>query len=142
MKKGQAALEFFMTYGWAILIILAAIGALWYYGIFAEWATSNTDFSDDVTGEKYATYVCNNLDNGTAIFKSIVDTKFAVEESLSMSVKNIYGGNTSARMWDTNGVMCNVLAEVCHPQYLFCFKIDMVVPVNYTEWEVWNNGTN
>lgn len=33
MKKGQAALEFLMTYGWAILVVLAAIAALAYFGI-------------------------------------------------------------------------------------------------------------
>ena len=32
-NKGQAALEFMMTYGWAILVILAAIGALSYFGV-------------------------------------------------------------------------------------------------------------
>ena len=29
-KKSQAALEFLMTYGWAILVVLVAIGALFY----------------------------------------------------------------------------------------------------------------
>jgi len=33
VKKGQAALEFMMTYGWAILVVLAAIGALSYFGV-------------------------------------------------------------------------------------------------------------
>ena len=33
MKKGQAALEFLMTYGWAILVVLVAIGALAYFGV-------------------------------------------------------------------------------------------------------------
>ncbi len=33
MKKGQAALEFLMTYGWAILVVLAAIAALAYFGV-------------------------------------------------------------------------------------------------------------
>lgn len=32
-KKAQAALEFLMTYGWAILVVLAAIGALAYFGV-------------------------------------------------------------------------------------------------------------
>jgi uncharacterized protein (UPF0333 family) len=32
-RNGQAALEFMMTYGWAILVVLAAIGALSYFGI-------------------------------------------------------------------------------------------------------------
>ena len=33
MKRGQAALEFLMTYGWAILVVLVAIGALAYFGV-------------------------------------------------------------------------------------------------------------
>lgn len=34
-RKGQAALEFLMTYGWAILVVLAAIGALAYFGVLS-----------------------------------------------------------------------------------------------------------
>ncbi len=32
-KKAQAALEFLMTYGWAILVVLIVIGALAYFGV-------------------------------------------------------------------------------------------------------------
>lgn len=32
-KKAQAALEFLMTYGWAILVVLVVIGALAYFGV-------------------------------------------------------------------------------------------------------------
>ena len=32
-KKVQAALEFLMTYGWAILVVLIAVGALSYFGV-------------------------------------------------------------------------------------------------------------
>ena len=32
-KRGQAALEFLMTYGWAILVVLVVIGALAYFGV-------------------------------------------------------------------------------------------------------------
>jgi uncharacterized protein (UPF0333 family) len=35
MRKGQAAMEFLMTYGWAIIIVLAAIGALAYFGVLS-----------------------------------------------------------------------------------------------------------
>lgn len=31
-KKGQAAMDFLMTYGWAVLVVLAAIGSLIYFG--------------------------------------------------------------------------------------------------------------
>jgi len=40
MKKGQTALEYLITYGWAILVILVVLAVLWYYGIFnpSRWA--------------------------------------------------------------------------------------------------------
>lgn len=33
MKRAQAAMEFLMTYGWAILVVLVVIGALAYFGV-------------------------------------------------------------------------------------------------------------
>ncbi|MBU1198737.1 MAG: hypothetical protein KKF46_02235 [Nanoarchaeota archaeon] len=33
MRKGQAALEFLTTYGWAFIVILVMIGALAYFGV-------------------------------------------------------------------------------------------------------------
>ncbi|HLD19387.1 MAG TPA: hypothetical protein VJB90_05265 [Candidatus Nanoarchaeia archaeon] len=33
MRKGQAAMEFLMTYGWAILVVLVVIAALSYFGV-------------------------------------------------------------------------------------------------------------
>ncbi len=35
MKKGQAAMEFLMTYGWALLVVLAAVAALAYFGVLS-----------------------------------------------------------------------------------------------------------
>jgi len=32
--KGQTALEYLITYGWAILVILVVLAVLWYYGVF------------------------------------------------------------------------------------------------------------
>lgn len=33
MKKTQPVLEWFMIYGWAIIVVIAAIGALAYFGV-------------------------------------------------------------------------------------------------------------
>jgi len=33
-EKGQAAMEYLMTYGWAILIIIVVVGALFAMGVF------------------------------------------------------------------------------------------------------------
>jgi hypothetical protein len=49
-KRAQAAMEFLMTYGWAILVVLAAIGALAYFGVLSpdqfvnERCTVGSDF--------------------------------------------------------------------------------------------------
>ncbi|MBS3097209.1 hypothetical protein J4209_00270 [Candidatus Woesearchaeota archaeon] len=34
-KKAQAAMEFLMTYGWAILVVIAAVAALAYFGVLS-----------------------------------------------------------------------------------------------------------
>jgi len=42
-KKSQAAMEFLMTYGWAIMAAVIAIGVLAYFGVFSPGAyTSGT----------------------------------------------------------------------------------------------------
>ncbi|MBI2106407.1 hypothetical protein HYT57_00325 [Candidatus Woesearchaeota archaeon] len=41
-RKSQAAMEFLMTYGWAILIVLVAIGALFALGVFSGSSAPNT----------------------------------------------------------------------------------------------------
>ena len=33
-KRAQSAMEYLMTYGWAILVVLIALGALFYLGVF------------------------------------------------------------------------------------------------------------
>ncbi len=38
MRKGQSAMEYLMTYGWAILIVIIVGGVIWYY---ASQATSS-----------------------------------------------------------------------------------------------------
>lgn len=55
-KKGQAAMEFLMTYGWAILAAIIAIGVLAYFGVFSggnkyiitEIQCSNITFTEDI----------------------------------------------------------------------------------------------
>ena len=38
-EKGQAAMEYLMTYGWAILIIIVVVGALFAMGVFRTETT-------------------------------------------------------------------------------------------------------
>ncbi len=41
MEKGQAALEFLTTYGWALLVVLVMIGALSYFGVLNPASTQS-----------------------------------------------------------------------------------------------------
>src|SRR4030042_3664559 len=72
MKKGQAAMEFLMTYGWAILVVLAAIGALAYFGVLSpdrfmpsecmiSGGFSCVEYKMDGTLDQVRLYVQNNL---------------------------------------------------------------------------------
>ncbi|MBN1792080.1 hypothetical protein JW826_00115 [Candidatus Woesearchaeota archaeon] len=49
-RKGQAALEFLTTYGWAFLVILIMIGALAYFGVLnpKNFLPSRCTFSPEV----------------------------------------------------------------------------------------------
>ena len=35
MRRGQTALEYLMTYGWALVVIVIVIAALYYFGVFS-----------------------------------------------------------------------------------------------------------
>lgn len=55
MKKGQAAMEFLMTYGWAILIVLIVFGALFFFGIIdvKSKMPENIMFPPPIYGEDF-----------------------------------------------------------------------------------------
>lgn len=53
MKKSQAAMEFLMTYGWAVMIIFIVVGSLFYLGIF--------DFPVPTTCDIPNPYICRDL---------------------------------------------------------------------------------
>lgn len=42
MRKGQSAMEYLMTYGWAILIVIIAGGVIWYYASQATTTATAT----------------------------------------------------------------------------------------------------
>jgi len=44
MRRAQAAMEYLITYGWAILIMLVVIGVLFYLGIFSPKVVSACSF--------------------------------------------------------------------------------------------------
>jgi hypothetical protein len=61
MRKGQTAMEYLMTYGWAILIIMIVVVVLFYLGVFNLGSTIS-----QCTFPPGFTCVANKLQAGTS----------------------------------------------------------------------------
>ena len=97
-KKGQAALEFLTTYGWAFLVILVMIGGLAYFGVF--------NFTDKLPDS------CS-LDGKLACGSVYVLTNSG-NDTLQMQIKNndltkitIKGASIIEKSIKDSGVECN-----------------------------------
>jgi len=62
-KKGQSALEFLTTYGWAFLVILIMIGALSYFGVLnpSRFLPDKCIFGSGIGGCSDSAMVGNNI---------------------------------------------------------------------------------
>lgn len=90
-KRGQAALEFLTTYGWAFLVILIMIGALAYFGVLNPKSIlpSRCTFSPEID------CIEANI-NGDPVAGGNVSFRFrnSVGSSASFAVSMVYiGGN-------------------------------------------------
>lgn len=84
-KKSQAALEFLMTYGWAILVVLVAVGALAYFGVLSPDALfpNKCTLADGI--------VC--LDHNVESYRVIIVLKNARGEPITIN-KIVVSGNS------------------------------------------------
>ena len=89
-KKGQAAMEFLMTYGWAIVVVLAAIGALAYFGVLSpqKLLPDRTTFSAPIP----------NVDNAVVTLST---------NSVQIAFKNNKGVDITLPMTATGTGNCN-----------------------------------
>src|SRR3989344_2168151 len=62
-KSGQAAMEFLMTYGWALLIVLIAVAALAYFGILnpSRFLPEQCDMPPGLTCQDFIIYDYGNV---------------------------------------------------------------------------------
>lgn len=111
MKKGQAAMEFLMTYGWAILVVLAAIGALAYFGVLSPdrfmaskcmvtGGFSCMDFKMDDAQDQVRFYLQNNLGvDADSVIVSLVDSNNVncnnASDEINVSIGSLTNGQKS-----------------------------------------------
>jgi len=89
LKRAQAAMEFLMTYGWAILVVLAAIGALAYFGVLSP--------------DRFMPEKCT-LPSGMAC----TDFTWDGTAGFSLQIQNSAGFDMSGLIVSVNGTGCNV----------------------------------
>jgi len=87
MRKGQAALEFLMTYGWAILVVLAAIAALAYFGVLSP--------------DRFLPEKCT-LPSGLACLDFKADAT-----GLTLMIQNSFGFDMNTVVVNVNGTGCS-----------------------------------
>ena len=97
IKKGQAAMEFLMTYGWAILVVLAAIAALAYFGVLSpsNLLPEQTTFAAPLANIDQATIDATNA-NVTVVLKNNVGQTITVDTSQVFTVNTPDSGCTTA----------------------------------------------
>ncbi len=80
-KNSQAALEFLMTYGWAILVVLVAVGALAYFGVLSpdRFLPQRCSFQAGIS--------C--LDFSYDIISAIPTLKFVIRNNLGWDVTGV-----------------------------------------------------
>jgi hypothetical protein len=100
-KKAQAAMEFLMTYGWAILVVLAAIGALAYFGVLSPdkfmpnkcmvtGGFSCVEYKMDDANDQVRFYLQNNLgSDADAVNVSLKDSNNVDCENATATVSTI-----------------------------------------------------
>ncbi|MBU0757967.1 MAG: hypothetical protein KKF44_07895 [Nanoarchaeota archaeon] len=88
-RKGQAAMEFLMTYGWAILVVIAAIAALAYFGVLSpeKMLPERTTFQAPVPNVDNAIVMAGGADAG------YVEIAFKNNVGFTINVTDVYAAD-------------------------------------------------
>lgn len=129
-KKSQATMDFLMTYGWAILIVLAAIGALAYFGVLSpdrfipRKCTLPADIAcDDFLIDSTANTVEVFLTNGIGF--DITDTTIAAGQCPV----------TATAISIANGGQARISTGLCSPALVGGAKFNEQLQLSYTNSE-------
>lgn len=127
-KKAQAAMEFLMTYGWAILVVLIAIGALAYFGVLSPdrflpekcaISTGSGLFCDDFS-----------IDDETNVRINLHNILTEDITGVTITLTNAGGGDgicTNAGAVDVTADNTTIVPLVCNPTLSEKIKADLTI---------------
>lgn len=135
-KKGQGALEFLMTYGWAFLVILIMIGALAYFGILnpTRFLPDRCDFGTQVLCQK-GQYIINNAETQTVLAR--VTNNFGTQVSVFG-----FGATTDAAggTVNCNAAVDSICFETSGDNDCVAADDDALMGIAVGDAVVWNEG--
>ena len=118
-KKGQAALEFLTTYGWAFLVILVMIGALSYFGVFSpeNYVPDQCNFGSVLScsggyGMSYSDSADADADISTIqidVNNILPDNFLLTDVEVKEKTSNTWVNVTADATWTTLGAITNAL---------------------------------
>ncbi len=100
-QKSQAAMEFLMTYGWAILIVLIVLAALYLFGVF----TPGSSLSSTCVAESPFISCESRIIEGTGNNPLIGDVN--ANNTLVLRYPNYLKGVKINGQWAIGGITCN-----------------------------------
>ena len=80
-RRGQGAMEYLMTYGWAILVVMIVGIVMWELGIFNMGSTSMTSSGFGKIKPQIAASGLNADDSFTGVFTNGVGTRITLVQS-------------------------------------------------------------
>jgi len=122
-KKSQAALEFLMTYGWAILIVLIVISALAYFGVLnpqnllpskctlpAGWSCTDYLVKGDPAGTagSLKIKILNGMGTGLTITNFTFTPDTATQGNVCNGTVATYLANAGSVSIQTNSAACGI----------------------------------
>ena len=144
-KRGQAAMEFLMTYGWAILAAIIAIGVLAYFGVFnpgrlaGSQGIINAPFNMDafVIEDEGAAATCN----AAAGFDCI---RMEITQNLGETMTNANLALTviSKQGWDSTTTPITCTSDLGVLDWVSGDSVTWTCAVAAAGTEAWGNGVS
>lgn len=119
-KKAQAAMEFLMTYGWAIVVIIAVVSILFYLGIFSPFdlASNNCAMPSGFSCYSFTVYQGGSLvlDIGQSTGRTILVNRVACDEGAAAHWTDVNESIESTMHGSIENVTC-YNSDGTTPQY-------------------------
>ena len=114
-RKGQAALEYLMTYGWAILAVVVVLAVLWYLGIFTPKAPEMCVFDSPFSCIGGTAYVnSSHLVLKVGVQSALADEAKIINITLNGAGVNLSACSPSGTLTHINLTLDTTNNIVCH----------------------------